>query len=428
MQEKKRILIISNMFFPQPSVGAVRVTQWSRFMPDYGWQPTILCRYYGFVATPDLLREKLNPDVRVEYLNAPQRNIHPPEKERPTELPRWKAMFASSVLAQWSVPDLSVRFWRAARARALKFVQQLNPDVILTTSPPHGLHDLGIWLSKQVDIPWVADFRDPFLIDPRFRRRGIGRLRWRAQKEYERQIYERAAMIVHAIPLQARWARRAYPAARTRIVTLSNGCPVELAESQIEPAEVSDNRICVCLAGAVAAAEVALLAGAMRELIDSGLNLELRLVGTPPPNLNVLQELLGDRLVATGPLRHDFALQHIVGAHVLLCTLDSERAKGMGISSKLFEYVATGKPIIVINPYATDRQFFRRFKGVHMLDAPSREDLRSALQWAVDPVTLPPVEQARQFKKRYNRRTQTAELAEWLHKVADKRELQIHAR
>lgn len=422
LKENKRILIISAMFFPQPAVGAVRITQWCRYLPDFGWEPTVFCRYYGHRATPEMLREKVHPSVKVEYINPPRDDAEMVATHKPRPLPWWKSAIARSPLSQWPVPDFAQTFWRGARDKVMAMVERLRPDAILTTSPPHGIHDLGLWLSQQVDIPWIADFRDPYLIDPRYRPRGLGQLRRSAHKDYERQIYERAALIVHAIPVQARWARRAYPSARARIVTLTNGCPTELADGSIKPLAGANGRRVICVVGAIARREASGLVKAVAELAQDGSDLELRLVGNPPERAERLKAELGERLVVVGPVRHDQALRHIVSADVLICTLDAVRSRGLGLSSKLFEYLSVGKPVVVINPTASDQRFLRNFQGVSVLDSPGANELRVALQWALDPRSAPPLEQAHKFKKEFDRRTQTAQLAAWLNELTRRSE------
>src|SRR5437016_5730976 len=128
------------------------------------------------------------------------------------------------------VPDISIRFWRKHREHALKRVRAIQPEVIITTSPPHSIHDLGLWLAAQTGIPWVADFRDPYLIDDRFRPMGLGLLRLRAHLRFAAAIYRRAWLITHAIPIQARWAGWRLPFARERIRVLTNAFPTELLE------------------------------------------------------------------------------------------------------------------------------------------------------------------------------------------------------
>lgn len=411
MLNRKRLLIISKFFFPHPSVGAVRMTQWSRFLPEFGWQPTVLCQYYGHLATRELLDEKLHPEVSVEYYNPPNNgkdSLKLPEAER---LHIWKTRLAKSGMGCWAVPDVYINFWRAARAKTREVIERTRPDVILTTSPPQAIHDLGLWASREFGIPWVADFRDPYLIFDRTRIGIIDKLRWSAHRRYERAIYERASLILHATAMHGRWARMAYPTARDKILTIFNGFPPELVDGSIVPAHAEGKRFSVRAVGFVGFEETKILALAIKRLNEQGADVELRVVGHLPPQIQSLGEILGDRFVAMNSVPHTEALAQIAGADVLICMANQARAPLIGLSTKVLEYVATGKPVILINPKPPDRQFVRHLEGVRMLETPDVESLVEALGWAATPSARQPVNQVKKFREIYNRHAQASEVA-----------------
>ena len=35
-------------------------------------------------------------------------------------------------------------------------------DAVITTGPPHSLHLIGLELKEELNIKWIADFRDPW--------------------------------------------------------------------------------------------------------------------------------------------------------------------------------------------------------------------------------------------------------------------------
>ena len=60
------------------------------------------------------------------------------------------------------IPDAR-KFWIKPSIRFLKQYLSTNQiDFIITTGPPHSLHLIGNALKKDIKIPWVADFRDPW--------------------------------------------------------------------------------------------------------------------------------------------------------------------------------------------------------------------------------------------------------------------------
>jgi glycosyltransferase involved in cell wall biosynthesis len=412
----RRLLIIGTLFYPHPAVNAVRATQWSRHLPEFGWKPIVLCRNYGHVATPEEIRENVHPAVEVEYLS-------PPAAEKPTQTTphgrstNLKVALANSVVGQFVVPDTALKFWRGERERALRAVKLHKPDVILTTSPAHSVHDLGLWLSQATGLPWVADFQDPYLIDVRYRPHGIlGRSLYPIYERFARRIYDKAALITHAIPIHARWARIAYPKARHKIAILPNGVPSELYDDA-SPILSENGRISIRIIGSSGSNEIdnfTNLGVAVSALSKSGLDVELCHIGGKSENLRQLEQRFGNLLVTKGHVSHREALGYIAGADVLVCLLDSVRSKSLGLSSKLFEYLATGKPVVVINPTVPDQHLLHGLKGVQILKEPAVEEIIRVLKHSLTPSARAPQRQTEDFIKLYNRRSQTKFLARML--------------
>ena len=120
-----------------------------------------------------------------------------------------------------------------------KLVQKHQPDVILTTSPPHSIHQVGLSLQRQFQIPWVADFRDPFLMDHRYEPRRLVKINTRRFQNYERRIVTGASACLTAIPAHYERLCKRFPEERERFTQIPNGFPAEMtfrkAGSSVRP-------------------------------------------------------------------------------------------------------------------------------------------------------------------------------------------------
>jgi glycosyltransferase involved in cell wall biosynthesis len=224
-----------------------------------------------------------------------------------------------------------------------------------------------------------------------------------------------------------RWARRAYPLQRDKIRLLMNGFPAEL-ESAIQdaahehaphehaPHEHAVSRIVSM--GLHAGPQRVLLGQAVLALRTPHPRLELRHVGNQEPADEELTRLLGDRASVTGQLPHAQAMQELQRADVLIAALKPSVASGSGLSSKLFEYLALGKPFIIINPTKADRILLRRYTGYRALTAPTLQELTEALQFVLSNAATPPIEQIEDARQRFSRRAQTRQLAHWLDELS----------
>jgi GT2 family glycosyltransferase/glycosyltransferase involved in cell wall biosynthesis len=404
------VLIISTTFFPDPGVSAIRMTQWCRHLPEHGWKPFVLCRYYGFAASPEELKAQVHPEVSVEYLDRPTAN---PSQSPPRH--RWTRVVRDELLSAFGinrlfVPDPSILFWHRQRAAILGRVREIEPDVILTTSPPHSNHDIGLWLAGETGIPWVADFRDPYLMDDRFRPQGLGLLRWEAHRRFRNSIYERAWLVTHAIPNQARWMRRQLPWTQDRLLTLTNGFPPEMLKVTMERQGPRERKT-ILVSGTIPDPEKLALARSVARLAAEGVDARLVILGRRPDCEPELRTILGERVELPGYVPHAESVRQVMRADVLVNFLDEFRAGTRLLSTKLFEYLASGKPVVCVNPSRADRLLLWRQSGVAVLRRPSPAQLDAALRDALSGSLRRDPAELERFRAEYNWPRRAAQLA-----------------
>ena len=59
-------------------------------------------------------------------------------------------------------PDIEVINVPFLYRKVRKVIHEFSPDIVLTTSPPHSIHLVGLALKKNYGRKWIADFRDPW--------------------------------------------------------------------------------------------------------------------------------------------------------------------------------------------------------------------------------------------------------------------------
>ena len=103
--------------------------------------------------------------------NAAPEESMPPESASPapfsdTEISSGKKSFKQR-LSLWIrgnlfVPDPRVGWVKPSVRFLKKYLAEHPVDVIVTTGPPHSMHLIGQRLHKELGIPWIPDFRDPW--------------------------------------------------------------------------------------------------------------------------------------------------------------------------------------------------------------------------------------------------------------------------
>jgi hypothetical protein len=158
---KRKVLIVTSSFYPDPHVGAVRVKEFARWLPENGWAPVILAKDYGHRVCEQQFLAHVGPHVEVLYLN---KHVH---VDSPTHIERGgpKVLLGRFLDRYVVAPDSSLLYWISARRSIMRLIAQTKPAVVVTSGPPHSIHAVGIWLKREFPrVPWVADFRDVFRV------------------------------------------------------------------------------------------------------------------------------------------------------------------------------------------------------------------------------------------------------------------------
>lgn len=141
----KRLALVSGHFPPSNLVGAQRARLWSRYLPEFGWEPIVV------TGDPALYEERPDPDL--ERLVAPGlRVIHAPTlPTRPMGLP------------VRLVGDLGVRaFWGCYRVVA-GLAARREIDFVLVTIPSNFLAPVGRLVHARHGVPFGIDYQDPWV-------------------------------------------------------------------------------------------------------------------------------------------------------------------------------------------------------------------------------------------------------------------------
>ncbi|MEL6796749.1 MAG: glycosyltransferase [Planctomycetota bacterium] len=425
MSTNRSLMLICPIFFPTRSVGGVRWTALCRLLGDRGWRITVVSRFYGAAASRDEIDRVLGPHVDIRYVDHPA-DAQPEPQEAPQrapgDTPPTRSRLKKTVRRLLFVPDSAGRFWNAAHARLVEEAGRASPDVVLVTMPPWGTLHAARRLSREIDVPFVTEYRDSFMIDTRYGPHGLRALRAGAFRRFDRVGQTSADLVLHQIPTEHRWSRLTYPETRDRMRVLTNGFPATMLEGGIDPILDERGRRSVRCVGAMGGAEMLQLARATRRLVEEGQDLALTLVGPPPESADEIRGVLGDRAEIVGRVRHETAIGYVLGADVLVNYIASHRRASFLLSTKMFEYVASGKPVIEINPSRSDRYFLRSLPGVLVASDPTDDDVAALLRRGLAGEGRP-TEEAREWLIREHAwHAKAAQVSGWLEDVADRRE------
>lgn len=185
-RSEKRVLFVSYLFPPAGGAGVQRALKFVKYLPDYGWNCSVLT-----AANPSapLLDEDLERDVPESTL-----------VRRCRTLELGSCVPGSSLLQ----PDPQV-LWKPLALRAgLRLLRECRHDAIIATGPPFSSLLLGAVLSRKTGVPLVLDYRDEWGLDNDHREHGP-RWRWavRMQRAMQRTAIRQARVLLSATPSSA---------------------------------------------------------------------------------------------------------------------------------------------------------------------------------------------------------------------------------
>ena len=160
----KRVLFIAYHFPPLAGGGTFRSLKFVKYLPEFGWLPTVITtNTKNYWAYDEELLKEVPPEVKI---------IRAPEID-PFYLQLLLSKIGLGKLYQkikdhFLIPDEKIgwipfAYWKAARE--LKYQKY---DLIFSTSPTPCAHIIALKLKKKFEIPWVADYRDLWTLNPEY--------------------------------------------------------------------------------------------------------------------------------------------------------------------------------------------------------------------------------------------------------------------
>ena len=144
----KTLLMIAFEFPPSNGASVPRIESFYRYLKQWGWRVVVL------TASP-----KAYQRIDNSYQDAKEDLIY---RAMALDVPRHLSI-KGKYLSSMEMPDRWGLTWiPCALVKGKKLLKQYKPDVIWSSSPIPSTHYIAQKLSSEGNIPWVADYRDPF--------------------------------------------------------------------------------------------------------------------------------------------------------------------------------------------------------------------------------------------------------------------------
>lgn len=409
-----------------------RWVKFAKYLPSEGWQPVIYTPENPEMLVVDeslaaevpegveVLRTRISEpygayrrlvggkkDARGAGLNP----INSQKKSLKQRLMLW-------IRSNFFVPDPRRGWVKPSVKFLLDWLKGHAVDAIVSTGPPHSMHLIALELHRATGIPWVADFRDPWT--KMFYFKDLPMLPWVRRRHFklEKAVLDEASAVVSVSPL----VRDDFAAATsTPVHLITNGYD---AEDFAGPApRRQDGEFRIVHTGLFASDGNPLklwdaLASACKADPGFASRLRIRLAGKVDTEIveAIRARGLEGNLVLPGYLPHKDSVAELRSADLVLLPLRQSPEYRKVLPGKIFECIASGRPVLGIGPADSAAGRLLRDTGAGVMvdwdEVPDIEGVMS-LKWssggqaAIDPASL-------------SRKELTGKMAELLDRLIEK--------
>lgn len=178
MSDRKKVVIITYYWPPASGPGVQRWLKFAKFLPKMGWDPIVITPKNGsYPNTDSSLLDDVPADLRVVTTKTREpfslyNRVTGQGKRGNTSTVGMMGLkktknpikrLAKHIRANWFIPDARKGWVPFVVRSANRILQEEEISAIITTGPPHSTHLAGLQIKQLNSIPWIADFRDPWV-------------------------------------------------------------------------------------------------------------------------------------------------------------------------------------------------------------------------------------------------------------------------
>lgn len=419
----KRLLLITYDFPPRGASGVFRMAKFARYLPEWDWQPVVVTAAgVGPHPDPQLLTE-LPSNTEILRVGLTRSHDAQPAAVLSVQPRRsWR-----SRLKPWIVPDPQLQWVPAATWLAWRRLRAGDIQLIMTSGPPFSTHLVGLALKQFAPrVPWLMDLRDPWSEAPNQRLL----IPYKLNRLIERRCLQSADHVTVVTDGMQQLMIERLGVAPERITTITNGFDrhdtAPTGTSRTATAQCKPGPLCIRYVGSIVGLRAQAAQGffsALQQLQAEGIDrsrLLVQFIGTFAPAIHTAASHVPELVDIVPFVSHAEAVDQMATADVLLLLLTNDMEGRIMHTSKLFEYLALGRPILNIAPPGEVRDLIASTGAGSSVRPTDVDDIAGALRslierhaagqlagTLVDPARL----------KRFERRELAGQLAQLLNRL-----------
>lgn len=425
MENFKHLLVIAYYFPPLGGAGVQRVVKFVKYLYEFGWIAHVVTvgKSSLYPLQDETFLKELPPGVTIDYVDDPYDVIarkiakFSPIQKLVDKIRKKKVNLAAAIRyrllsSPWfAIPDDAHSWINPAFQVACDLIKRYEIKVIFSTSAPFSTHLLGYKIKKAFNVSWVADFRDEWTQNnynaypTRFHKR--------ANQRWESRVLKEADLVIGISEPLTEILYKTLNENQGKFITITNGYdPEDFVQSdEVQPTLVAgkQEKFVFSYAGAfyglrtpkyfLMAIEQMLLEG---EIEDKDIQIkfwgEVKKLDLSSPRINALID-------CKGYLTHRESIAEICRTDALLLLMPTAGGNRV-YPGKLFEYLASNRPILALVPQGVAADLILQC-GAGIVVAPEdvegiKNGIREFLRrWRADEKILPDQTIINHYDRRY---------------------------
>ncbi len=421
-----KVLIITYYWPPAGGSGVQRWLKFVKYLRDFDIEPVVYTVDSPNYVLADSSLESDVPDG-IEVLKQP---IWEPnnlfslfETKKKTSAgflnpnPSFFGKIAHYIRANYFIPDAR-KFWIQPSIKYLSnYLKDHTIDTVITTGPPHSMHLIGMGLKEQLNIKWIADFRDPWTEIDYFHQLPLTKHSLKKHQALEEKVLTKAdAIIVVGKTMAANFKKIA-----NNVTVITNGYDTTNLTADV-PLDKNFSMVHVGLLNSDRNHRMLwqVLAELCNENATFKVDLQLKFVGKVADDIiDSIEEFgLSSKTEFINYLPHAEVLAFQKSAQVLLLPINKVSSANGIVTGKIFEYLQANRPILAIAPRDGDlAEIIKETKAGAVVEFDDAETLKSEIVKLYTKFKNQTLKVSHTKIKQYHRKELTSQLAELIKNI-----------
>lgn len=366
IRKKGKVLVVTYYWPPAGGPGVQRIVMFVKYLMQLGWEPIVLTVEDGeYPALDHNLVTELPEGLKVVKTKAIEpfgiyKKLLGKDKTHKIDTYVLNQEGGSLIqrISRWIrlnvfIPDGRIGWYPFAKRKGLAVIKNENIQLIYSCSPPHSVQLIAKVLARKSNLPWLADFRDPWSSIVAYQGQHRSFITRYIDKRLEKSVLKNANHIVVTSQGLKDKLVNSYRLKEDGVTVITNGFD-KRKDEVIDSVKMSEE-LKIFYAGNLSVVRIPyILLDALEKINNKAKikNVKFYIAGKACDDFwNIVKEKqIEHMIVFLGYISHQEVLSQYEKVDILLQVVDDVPDNHLFIAGKLFDYLGTRKPIIAIGP------------------------------------------------------------------------------